>query len=60
LKPKTKKSPHIGVVRVTYATMMDAIFVSSASKHANRASMALGWFGVNLVAGPLLATPSAF
>jgi len=44
----------------TCATMLDAIFVTNAPKCANRASMALGWFGVDLVVDPLLATPFAF
>jgi hypothetical protein len=44
----------------TYATMFDAILVTSASKCANRASMALGWFGVDLVVSPLLVAPFAF
>jgi hypothetical protein len=44
----------------TYATMLDAIFITNASKCANRASMALGQFGVALVVDPLLATTFAF
>jgi hypothetical protein len=40
--------------------MLDAIFVTSASKHANHASMALGWFGIDLVADLLLVAPFAF
>jgi hypothetical protein len=44
----------------TYATMLDAILITSASKHANHACLALGWFGTNLVGDPLLATPFAF
>jgi hypothetical protein len=44
----------------TYATMLDAILVINTSKHANHAYMALGWFGVDLVGGFLLATPFAF
>jgi hypothetical protein len=42
-------------VGFTYDAMLDAIFVTYASKYANCASMALGWFGTNLVAGLLLA-----
>jgi hypothetical protein len=44
----------------TYASMLDAIFVTNTSKCANRASKALGWFGVDLVVNPLLATTFAF
>jgi hypothetical protein len=40
--------------------MLDAILVTSAFKYANHASMALGWFGVNLMVGPLLVAPFAF
>jgi hypothetical protein len=40
--------------------MLDAIFVTNTSKHANYASMALGWFRVDLVDGLLLAAPFAF
>jgi hypothetical protein len=40
--------------------MLDVILVTNASKHANHASMALGWFGANLVANPLLAAPFTF
>jgi hypothetical protein len=45
----------MGVVGFTYVTMLDAILITNASKRANHASMALGWFGVELVVGPLLA-----
>jgi hypothetical protein len=34
--------------------------ITNASKHANHASMALGWFGVNLMGGLVLAAPFAF
>jgi hypothetical protein len=44
----------------TYDTMLDAMFVTSASKCANHASMALGWFGVDLVVDLLLAHLSLF
>jgi hypothetical protein len=44
----------------TCDAMLDAIFITSDSKHANHASMALGWFGANLVVGLLLATPFTF
>jgi hypothetical protein len=44
----------------TYATMLDAILVTSASKHANCAFITLGWFGADLVASFLLAAPFAF
>jgi hypothetical protein len=40
--------------------MLDTILVTNTSKSANHASMALGWFGVDLVADPLLATPFTF
>jgi hypothetical protein len=40
--------------------MLDATFVTNASKCANCASMALGWFGVDLVADFLSATPFTF
>jgi hypothetical protein len=40
--------------------MLDAILVTSASKRANCASMALGWFGVDLVANLLLVAPFTF
>ncbi len=43
-----------------YATMLDAIFVTSTSKHTNCASMALSWFGVDLMVDLLLAAPFAF
>jgi len=44
----------------TYVAMLDVILVINASKCTNHASMALGWFGVDLVASPLLATPFIF
>jgi hypothetical protein len=44
----------------TYVAMLYAILITNTFKHANCASKALGWFGVDLVAGPLLATPSTF
>jgi hypothetical protein len=44
----------------TFAAMLDAKHVTNTSKHANHASMALGWFEVDLVVGLLLATPFAF
>ncbi len=44
----------------TCATMFDAILVSNASKRENHASVALGWFGVDLVVDPLLGTPFVF
>jgi hypothetical protein len=37
--------------------MLDAIFITNASKHANHASMTLSWFGVDLVVDLLLAVP---
>jgi hypothetical protein len=39
-----------------YVAMLDAILLTNASKRANHASMALGWFGVDLMVGLLLAT----
>jgi hypothetical protein len=47
-------------VGFTCDAMLDAILVTSASKCANHASMALGWFGANLVADPLLVAPFTF
>ncbi len=44
----------------TCDTMLDAILITNASKHTNHASMALGWFGANLVADPLLVAPLTF
>jgi hypothetical protein len=55
-----EKSPRVGVVGFTNVAILDAILLTNVSKRANCASMALGWFGINLVAGPLLATPFAF
>jgi hypothetical protein len=40
--------------------MLNAILITNASKHANRASMGLGWFGINLMANFLLAPPFTF
>jgi hypothetical protein len=42
------------------ATILDAILVTNASKHANCASIVLGWFGASLVVSPLLTTTFAF
>jgi hypothetical protein len=47
-------------VGFTYDAMLDAIFITNTSKCANHASMALGWFGANLVANPLLIAPFTF
>jgi hypothetical protein len=47
-------------VGFTCDAMLDAIFITSAFKCANRVSMALGWFGIDLVVDPLLAAPFAF
>jgi len=41
-------------------TMLDAILITNTSKCANHASMALGWFGTDLVVGLLLAALSPF
>jgi hypothetical protein len=38
----------------------NSIFVTNASKHANRASMVLGWFGADLVVNPPLVIPFPF
>jgi hypothetical protein len=40
--------------------MLEAILVTNASKHANHASMVLGWLGTDLVVDPLLALPFPF
>jgi hypothetical protein len=40
--------------------MLEAILVTNASKHANHASMALGWFGANLVVDPPFVVPFPF
>jgi hypothetical protein len=40
------------------ATMFIAMFITKTSKHANIASMVLGWHGIGLVINPLLVTPS--
>jgi hypothetical protein len=47
----------MGVVGFTYVAMLDAILVTNASKCANCATMALGWFGNNLVATPFAFWP---
>jgi hypothetical protein len=59
-KPLAKESFVASVVGFTYDAMMDAIFVTSTSKCANRASMALGLFGNDLMADLLLAAPFTF
>jgi hypothetical protein len=47
-------------VGFTYDAMLDAIFITISSKHANHASMALGWFGANLVVDLSLVAPFTF
>jgi len=44
----------------TYDAMLDAILITNTSKHANYASMALGWFKVDLVTNLLLVAPLSF
>jgi len=42
------------------ATMLDVVFTTKASNHANHVSLMLGWFKASLEDGPLLATLSPF
>jgi hypothetical protein len=44
----------------TCGTMLGGILVISASKRVNHASMALGWFGADLVVRLLLVTLFTF
>jgi hypothetical protein len=60
LKPRVEKSPDVGAVGFTCAAMLDAMFITNVSKHANHASMTLSWFRVDLVVDLSLAVPFAF